>query len=271
MNHRAVRVRLCAVKNRVASNRNCVVATRGGEQRNENDQSVTQIARVGGRRELASVGVVGRVCGRRTRPVKRALGEEPKRRTAGRSPDDTLRVGDGMAGSPTEATRELRQCWRVVRAKRPAAWQAGVRASVVAAQRVTTVARRERRQVEVRPTDRRKRKPTRVPARASQRGNQPSAMGTGDTERLRGVLGDEAKSRSLSTEHPPTGKPDAGEPPVRFGGRWGGQVRSPYPYRAGRRTAETQLREEAIRRTPGGIRPRRGDGGEGRSNGAVAG
>ena len=98
--------------------------------------------------------------------------------------------------------------------------------------RVTTVERRERRKVEVRRTKSRKRKPTRVPARASQRWYQPSAIGTGDTERLPGVIGDEAKSRSLSTaKHPPTGKPDAGEPPVRFGGRGGGHVRSPYPYR----------------------------------------
>ena len=59
---RAVKVRLCAVKNRAVSNRNCVVATRGGEQRNENDQSVTQACRVGSRRELDSVGVDGRVC-----------------------------------------------------------------------------------------------------------------------------------------------------------------------------------------------------------------
>jgi len=39
---RAVKVRLCAVMNRAVSNRNCVGAIRGGEQRNENDQSVTQ-------------------------------------------------------------------------------------------------------------------------------------------------------------------------------------------------------------------------------------
>ena len=52
-------VRFCAVKNRAVSNRNCVAAMRGGEQRNENDQSVTQVSRVGGRRELDSVGVVG--------------------------------------------------------------------------------------------------------------------------------------------------------------------------------------------------------------------
>ncbi len=58
----AVEVRSRAVRNRAVSNRNCVVATRGGEQRNENDQSVTQVARVGGRRELDSVGVAGRAC-----------------------------------------------------------------------------------------------------------------------------------------------------------------------------------------------------------------
>ena len=41
---RAVEVRFCAVKSRAVSNRNCVAAMRGGEQRNENDQSVTQAA-----------------------------------------------------------------------------------------------------------------------------------------------------------------------------------------------------------------------------------
>ena len=34
-------VRSCAVKNCAVSNRNCVAVMRGGEQRNENDQSVT--------------------------------------------------------------------------------------------------------------------------------------------------------------------------------------------------------------------------------------
>src|SRR5258708_10777746 len=59
---RAVKVRLCAVKSRAVSNRNCAAAMRGGEQRNENDQSVTQATHVGRCRELDSVGVVGRVC-----------------------------------------------------------------------------------------------------------------------------------------------------------------------------------------------------------------
>ena len=57
---RAVEVCSCAVKSRAVSNRNCVAARRGGEQRNENDQSVTQTARAGRRGELDSVGVDGR-------------------------------------------------------------------------------------------------------------------------------------------------------------------------------------------------------------------
>ena len=63
--------------------------------------------------------------------------------------------------------------------------------------------------------------PKRVPARAYRRRRQPGAIDWAGTESLDVILGDEAKSRSLSTEHPPTGKPDAGEPPVRFGGRGG--------------------------------------------------
>src|SRR6266567_1039426 len=39
----AVEVRSHAVEHRVVSNRNCVAATRGGEQWNENDQSVTNV------------------------------------------------------------------------------------------------------------------------------------------------------------------------------------------------------------------------------------
>ena len=62
-------VRSCAVMSRAVSNRNGVVATRGGAQRNENDPSVTEAARVGSRRELDSVGVAGRVCERKTKPV----------------------------------------------------------------------------------------------------------------------------------------------------------------------------------------------------------
>jgi hypothetical protein len=99
----------CAVKSRAVSNRNCVVVTRGGEQRNENDQSVTRTARKGRRCELDSVGVDGRACWRMAKPVERAIGGEPNRRTAGEPPDDAPMIGDGMAGSPSAIIRETRR------------------------------------------------------------------------------------------------------------------------------------------------------------------
>ena len=112
-------VRFCAVKSRAVSNRNCVAAMRGGEQRNENDQSVTQAARVGRRRELDTVGVGGRVCERKTKPATRAIGEEPNRRAAGRTPDAAPMVGDGMAGSPLDVIRETRRGQAAFMAQRP--------------------------------------------------------------------------------------------------------------------------------------------------------
>ena len=59
---RAVEVRSCAVKSRAVSNRNCVAAMRGGEQRNEKGQSATT-SRHTETRELNTVGVDGRVFG----------------------------------------------------------------------------------------------------------------------------------------------------------------------------------------------------------------
>jgi hypothetical protein len=103
---RTVEVRFCAVKNRAVSNRNCDAAMRGGEQRNENDQSVTQTVLEDGRRELDSVGVGGRVFERVTKPAKRAIGEEPNRRAAGPTPVAAPMVGDGMDGSPHAVIRE---------------------------------------------------------------------------------------------------------------------------------------------------------------------
>ena len=102
-----MRVRSCAVKNRAVSNRNCVAAMRGGEQRNENDQSVTQETQEGLRGELDSVGVNGRVCSRKTKPV--TAGINPL--ATGRTPVNTQMVGEGMAGSPPAIIRETHQCW----------------------------------------------------------------------------------------------------------------------------------------------------------------
>ena len=135
-----------------------------------------------------------------------------------------------MVGRPRAEIRETRRGQAAFRAgvpEEPPGGSQSVRSSQEAG---NDRGAKGRRKVEVRRTERRKSKPTRVPARASQWWNQPSAIGLGDTERLTDGLGDEAKSRSLSTEHPPTGKPDAGNPPVRFGGRGSGHVRSPYPY-----------------------------------------
>ena len=150
----------------------------------------------------------------------------PNRRAAGKSTVIPQMVGDRMAGRPGTGIRETRRCWWVRRANSPRTWPAGVRASVVAKKRVTTVERRERRKVEVRRTERRNHKPTRVPARANRWWNQPSALRLEDTERLTYALRDEAKSRSLSKEHPLTGEPDAGNLHVRFGGRGGGNTLS---------------------------------------------
>jgi len=65
-----MKVRFHAIKNREVLNRNCVVATRGGEQRNENGQSVTTTAGNGGQRELDSVGGGGRACEAKAKSVE---------------------------------------------------------------------------------------------------------------------------------------------------------------------------------------------------------
>ena len=74
------------------------------------------------------------------------IAEHP--REAGRA----LMVGDGMAGRPSEVIRETgggpKTVFMPLAGRRAAT--AGVRASVVARKRVTTVERRERRKVEAR-------------------------------------------------------------------------------------------------------------------------
>src|ERR1035441_3763690 len=140
---RAVKVRFCAVKSCAVSNRNCIAAMRGGEQRNENDQSVTQVVPEDSRGELDSVGVDGRVFERKTKPAKRAIGASQIA---------------GQPGGPRTWHRWLETEWSAVprpKSGRPAgdkrcSWPqgpknrpAGVRASVVAKKRVTTVEPRD--------------------------------------------------------------------------------------------------------------------------------
>ena len=61
----AVEVRTCEEKSRAESNRNCVAVMRGGEQGNENDQTVTQTCDEAGRGELG-FGQCGRASHRAT-------------------------------------------------------------------------------------------------------------------------------------------------------------------------------------------------------------
>ena len=102
---RAVEVRSCAAKSRAVSNRNCAAARQGGEQR-ERERPVRNTDSSGGsRRELDSVGVDGRACERKAKPVE--AGANPL--AAGRSPVVAPMVGDGMAGSPPAIIRETRR------------------------------------------------------------------------------------------------------------------------------------------------------------------
>ena len=72
-------------------------------------------------------------------------------------------------------------------------------------------------------------KPARVPARANQRWHAARIKALLDTESPKVILGDECEKPLPLARDPLTGKPDAGDPPVRFGGR-GGALRHPYPY-----------------------------------------
>ena len=210
----------CAVKSRAVSNRNCVAARRGGEQRNENDQSVTQTARMGRRSELDSVGVDGRAFERMAKPV--GAGANPL--AAGRSPVVAPMVGDGMAGSHIEIIRETRWGQTVFMAGKPEEPPGGSQSVRSSGEAGNDRGAKGRRKVEVRRTERRRRKPTRVSARTNRWRNQPSAIGLGDTERLTDALGD--RRRAAPSWKPLTGKPDAGDPPVRFGGRGGAKASS---------------------------------------------
>ena len=104
-----------AVKSRAVSNRNCVAARRGGEQRNENDQSGTQYGQQAVRSELDSVGVDGRACERKAKPV--GAGVNPL--AAGRSPVGAPMVGAEMVGSHIEIIRETRRGQTAFMAAKP--------------------------------------------------------------------------------------------------------------------------------------------------------
>ena len=96
-----MKVRLCAVKSRAVSNRNCVVVTRGGEPRNENDQSVTQASVW----EVAVNSIRSAWMGesaseRRSLQSGREAIQSRNAGQPGGPPVIALMVGDGTVGSP---------------------------------------------------------------------------------------------------------------------------------------------------------------------------
>src|ERR1022692_2238089 len=113
-----------------------------------------------------------------------------------------------------DLSRATRRSWPPGPKNRPP----GVRASVVAKKRVTSVEPRdagrwkEEEQNNGRQTDASARKGYAAD------GDPPSAIDLAGTACLAGILVC-AKSGTHLAETPPTGKPDAGNPPVRFGGR----------------------------------------------------
>ena len=103
----------------------------------------------------------------------------------------------------------------------------GVRASIVAKKRVTSVEPRDAGRWK----DQEQNNGRQTDASARQGyaavGVPPSAIDLADTAGLAEILMS-AQSRHL-IETPPTGKPDAGNPPVRFGGRGGATSAIPTP------------------------------------------
>jgi len=146
---RVVQVHSLAVKNGEVPERNCVVATRGGEQRNGNDQSVAR-PRKGttkqtrfGRRRRASLLANGEAWAR-------ASGEEPRRRPPPRlgAPRRWLET-EWSAVTAQESGRPPREprrssCWQ--RSGRTA--RDGVRASIGATKRGNARGAKGRRKVE---------------------------------------------------------------------------------------------------------------------------
>ena len=122
------------MKNGAESNCNCVAARRGGEQRNENDQSETQDGHEVVRRELDSVGGGGasvRVKGEACRGGRKSAGSRaiPGRRVDGWRRNGWKSSCDNQGDPPGSSG--------VRGGRRPKNRPAGVRASVVAEKRVT--------------------------------------------------------------------------------------------------------------------------------------
>ncbi len=240
----AVQVRFCAVKNRAVLNRNCVVETRGGEQRNENGQSVTPFVCIDEQSELDSVGRDGRACERCAKPVAEdkilwhpESGMEQSPATYGHSADGWRRngwktkhsnQGDRLGRYGVHASRRSKS--RPRRSQSPhssdeASNDRGAKGEVQEDGRTpnwTTAYQ-----------------PLRVPARAVPQWYQPSTYDLGDTVERKVALETARRAHSLSPRpHQPESRMRENRPSGSEGGV--AHPRHPYPYRWNRRAVTTE-------------------------------
>jgi len=234
------------MKNRAVLNHNCVVETRGGEQWNENGQSVTPSAQAGGQSELDSVGENGRACERCAKPVAEGKtlwhpesGLEQSPATFGHSADGWRQngrktrhrnQGDRLGNYGVHASRRPKS--------RPGRSQSTHSSNETSNDRGAKGVQEDGRKPG-RTTDY---QPLRVPVRAVPQRSQPSAYDLGDTVERKAALETARRARSLSLR---PHRPESRMREIRPSGSEGGvaPTRHPYPYRS----LLTDSRREPIR------------------------
>ena len=127
-----------------------------------------------------------------------------------------------MAGRPSAGIRETRSGATEFMLKSRRAARNGVRASVVAVKRVTTVERRERREIEESWPERQKINRCECLQRLCRKRRKPSAYDLVELLDRRFSWRPRDNVLSPGNGNLLTGEPDAGNPPVRFGGRGDG-------------------------------------------------
>ena len=231
----AVKVRFCAVKNRAVSNRNCVVETRGGEQRNENGQSGTPFVGIDEHSELDSVGGDGRACERGAKPVAEGKtlwhpesGMEKSPASFGHSADGWRgngrktrhsNRGDRLGSQGVHASRRPKS--------RPRRSQSTRSSDETSNDRGAKGVQEDGRKLDRRTED----EPLRVPVRAVPQRTQPRSYDLSETVERKAALETARRARFLSLR---PHRPESRMREIRPSGSEGGVAhpRHPYPYRA---------------------------------------
>ncbi len=240
----AVKVRFCAVINRAALNRNCVVETRGGEQRNENGQSVTPFVGTDEQSELDSVGGDGRACERCAKPVAEGKtlwhpksGLEKSPATLGHSTDGWRRngrktkhsnQGDRLGRNGVHASRRPKN--------RPRRSQSTHSSDEASNDRGAKGVQEDGRKLDRTAENR----PLRVPERAVPQGSQPSAYDLGETVEREAPSETARRACSLSLRpHRPESRMREIRPYGSEGGA--GDIPRSYPYHSSIHAAGGEL------------------------------